>query len=631
MDGLSPAATAGTLPVRPSAAAGSGPIAVGRRRAGFADVADVDRLVATLGRFERGEITAEAWGAFSRLNGVYTQRQEDFVMVRAKIPQGVADASQLRAVASVADLFSRGFAHFTTRQDVQFHFVRPADLDDALRVLADAGLTTREACGNSVRNITACPLAGVADDEAFDVTPSAEAATRHLLGHPLSSSLPRKFKIAFEGCAEDHVLTAIHDVGLLARVREEEGRSVRGFAVVAGGGTGTVPTSARTLLEFLPASDLLALLEAVLRVFDRLGERKNRQAARLKFLVRKMGREAFRAEVEAELGRVRAEGVPALPFDPERAPTEAPPSWRRVPAPSAQLVLERAGETSLRGPGLPPVVEPEAARSAPFAAWLATNVRRQREPGFVAATVTLPLGDITADQLRVLADLARAYGDGTVRATLAQDLLLRWVRAPELFSLYRRLAAAGLGKYGAGTAADVVSCPGAESCPLAVTGSRGVARLVEDHLRSRPDLVAAGGDLSIKVSGCPSGCGQHHVAAIGLQGSVRKVGGRAVPQYFVLLGGDADAAGARFGRLAGKVPARRVPEAIHRLVALYGREGAEGERAAEFFARLPLERARELLRDLCELTAETALEQDFVDPGEEMAEVGEAASGERAA
>ncbi len=625
MNGRSPAGSAGSPEVRPPSGPSTAPIVAGRRRRGFADVADVDGLVAMLGRFERGEITAGAWHAFSRLHGVYGQRQDGVAMLRVKIPQGVADAAQLRALAVVADLFSRGFGHATTRQDIQFHFVRPGDLEPALRVLADAGFTTREACGNSVRNVTACPLAGVSEDEPFDVTPYAEAASRHLLRHPLSSSLPRKFKIAFEGCAEDHALTGINDLGLRARVRKEGDRALRGFAVAAGGGTGTVPVAARTLLEFLPAGDLLALLDAVLGVFHRLGERENRKAARLKFLVRKMGWEAFRAEVEAELARVRARGAPALPFDPERAPVEAPPSWPRAAAPAAHEVAERVLGTPLRGPGLLPIVAPDAAR--PPGEWLATNVRRQRQPGFAAVTVTLPLGDVTSDQLRVLADLSRAHGDGTVRFTPGQDLLLRWVPEREVPELFRRLAAAGLGEGGAGTAADVVSCPGAESCELAVTRSRGVARLVEEMLRSRPDLVAAAGDLSIKVSGCPNGCGLHHVAGIGLQGSARKVDGRAVPQYFVLLGGGVDAAGARFGRLAAKVPARRVPEAIRRLLLLYREEGAPGERAADFFARLPLERARAELQDLAELTTAAALAEDFVDPGEEA----EAVADERAA
>jgi sulfite reductase beta subunit-like hemoprotein len=601
----------------------------GRRREGFARPEEIDLFLETLGKFEAGEITAEQWRVFRLVHGTYGQRQEgDWCMLRAKIPQGILDAGQLRALALVAERFSRGFGHFTTRNNLQLHFVRLGDVEPAMRLLAEAGLTTREACGNSVRNITACPLAGVGEDEIFDVTPYAEATTRHLLRHPLSSSLPRKFKIAFEGCTQDHALTAIHDIGLRARLQSEGGRLVRGFAVAAGGGTATLPTSAQTLVEFLPAGDLLALVEAVVRAFHRLGDRKNRNANRMKFLIRKMGWSAFRAEVGRELVELRARGAPVLPFDPEDPPVERSPSWTRPLPPSPADVAARARATPLKGPGILPVVGRDAEGDAALAAWLATNVRRQRQLGFVTAAITLPLGDVTADQLRIIADLAHAYGDGTVRVTLSQDLLLRWVRGREAPELFRRLAAAGLGKDAAGTIADVVSCPGAESCKLAVTASRGIGRLVEAHLRSRPDLVAAAPDLTVKVSGCPNGCSQHHIAGIGLQGSARKVGGRMVPQYFVLLGGGVDDDGARFGRLAAKIPARRVPLAIERLLTLYRAERGPGESATAFFARVALERAKAVLRDLSELSVETAHSEDYVDPGEEGAFTPEPAPGE---
>ncbi len=601
----------------------------GRRREGFARPEEIDLFLETLGKFEAGEITAEQWRVFRLVHGTYGQRQEgDWCMLRAKIPQGILDAGQLRALALVAERFSRGFGHFTTRNNLQLHFVRLGDVEPAMRLLAEAGLTTREACGNSVRNITACPLAGVGEDEIFDVTPYAEATTRHLLRHPLSSSLPRKFKIAFEGCTQDHALTAIHDIGLRARLQSEGGRLVRGFAVAAGGGTATLPTSAQTLVEFLPAGDLLALVEAVVMAFHRLGDRKNRNANRMKFLIRKMGWSAFRAEVGRELVELRARGAPVLPFDPEDPPVERSPSWTRPLPPSPADVAARARATPLKGPGILPVVGRDAEGDAALAAWLATNVRRQRQLGFVTAAITLPLGDVTADQLRIIADLAHAYGDGTVRVTLSQDLLLRWVRGREAPELFRRLAAAGLGKDAAGTIADVVSCPGAESCKLAVTASRGIGRLVEAHLRSRPDLVALAPDLTVKVSGCPNGCSQHHIAGIGLQGSARKVGGRMVPQYFVLLGGGVDDDGARFGRLAAKIPARRVPLAIERLLTLYRAERGPGESATAFFARVALERAKAVLRDLSELSVETAHSEDYVDPGEEGAFTPEPAPGE---
>jgi sulfite reductase (NADPH) hemoprotein beta-component len=602
------------------------------RNRSFAEQADVDLFLSTLGKFERGEIGAEQWRAFRLLHGTYGQRQPgDLSMLRVKLPQGVVLAPQLEALAEVAERFSRGFGHITTRQNVQFHFVRLRDVEPALRLLADAGVTTREACGNSVRNITACPYAGVAPDELFDPTPYAEAMTRHFLRHPLSSSLPRKFKIAFEGCRDDHALTAIHDIGVRAQLRHEGGRARRGFRVRVGGGTATLPTSAGVLVEFLPAGELLALAEAVVRVFHRLGDRQRRQANRMKFLIRQLGWERFRTEVEAELAAVSAAGAPALPFPPENPPVEEAPAGARPEPPSADELAARAGRTPLRGPGVVPAVGRDPADDAAFAAWRATNVRQQRQRGYATAAVTLALGDVTADQLRILADLSRSYGDGAARVTQSQDLVLRWVREADLRGLFERLAAAGLGKDGADTIADVVSCPGAESCKLAVTASRGLGRLLEQHLRARPDLVAAARDLTIKMSGCPNGCSQHHVAAIGLQGSARKVGGRAAPQYFVLLGGGVDDAGARFGRLAAKIPARRVPEAVERLLALHRARRSEGEGAAAFFARVPVEEVKSALAGLGELTAETAAPEDFVDLGEDREFRPESMEGECAA
>jgi sulfite reductase (NADPH) hemoprotein beta-component len=603
-----------------------------RTRATFADRAEIDRFLETLEKYERGEIGPDAWRAFRLVAGTYGQRQPgDGSMLRVKIPQGVLGAAQLEALAEVATRYSRGFGHVTTRENVQFHFVKLAEVEPAMRVLAEVGLTTREACGNSVRNITGCAYAGLSTDEIFDPTPYAEATTRHFLRHPLSSSLPRKFKIAFEGCAEDHALTAINDIGFRAVIREEAGRRTRGFRVAVAGGTATLTRSAALLFEFLPAAEILGLVEAVLRVFHRLGDRERRQQNRLKFLVRQLGWERFRGEVEAELTRVRAEGVPPLPFPAEAPPVEEAPAWERPAPPSLDAIRARARATPLRGPGLTPDPSPDPDDDAAFGSWRASNVRPARQPGYALATVTLPLGDATADQLRILADLARAYGDGAVRLTPGQDLVLRWVPEDGLRGLFERLCAAGLGKDGAGTLSDVVSCPGAESCRLAVTASRGVAGLLTEHLRANPALAAAARDLQVKVSGCPNGCGQHHVAGIGLQGSARKVGGRTVPQYFVLLGGGVDDAGARFGRLAAKIPARRIPEALERLVALYRARRQDGERATAFFARVGLDEARAALDGLSELTAESARPEDFVDLGEDHEFRPESMDGECAA
>ena len=586
----------------------------GRARLSFANEADIDEFVATLEQYERGELTADQWRSFRLLRGTYGQRQaEDAQMLRVKIPQGVLRAEQLEALADVADRHSRGFGHITTRQNVQFHFVALHDVEPALRRLADAGLTTREACGNSVRNITACAYAGVAHDERFDVTPYGEALTRYLLGHPLSSTLPRKFKIAFEGCAADHVATAINDLGFRALVAPDGGR---GFRVTAGGGTAIMVTNAGVLHEFLPASEILRSAEAVLRVFRKFGDYQHKQRNRLKFMIRQLGWARWREEYDRELAACRLRGdVPTLDIDPPAA--EQRPEGAREAPPTIGDVAARVSAGRVSGPGVTPVVAPifHAGEDA-YLRWRSTNVRPQKQFGYVTATATVPLGDLTSEQMRVLGELARVYGDGSVRVTIDQNLLFRWVTAGDVRQLYRRLAAAGLDRAEAGTIADVCSCPGAESCRLAVTQSRGLGRLLEDHLRGRPELIAAAQGARIKISGCPNGCGQHHIATIGFQGSVRRVGGRALPQYFVLVGGGVHDRGAAFGRLAAKIPARRLPEAVERLVALYARDRQAGESASAFFGRVELERVKVELADLERISPADAEPADFVDLGD---------------
>jgi sulfite reductase (NADPH) hemoprotein beta-component len=329
---------------------------------------------------------------------------------------------------------------------------------------------------------------------------------------------------------------------------------------------------------------------------------------------------------------VREEGPPRLAFDPERPPEEVPPEGARPAPPRLEQLAARVRAQRVTGPGIVPVVEPELVpRPGALAAFEATNVRPQRQPGWVTVEVTLPLGDVTSAQLRAVAELARAHGDGSVRLTREQDLVLRWVRREDVAALHAGLAAAGLGRAGAGTAARVTSCPGAESCKLAVTQSRGLGQLLEAHARAHPELAASAPGLDLKVSGCPNGCGQHHVAAIGFQGSARKVEGQAVPQYFVLLGGGLGPDGARFGRLAAKIPARRVPAALERLVALYRAERADGEEAPAFFARVEPSRARAVLADLAELAPDALTPEDLVDLGESAAFRPETGEGECAA
>ena len=530
---------------------------LGPARLGFADERDVDAFVSTLGKFERGEIAPDEWKQFRLVNGVYSQRQDDSMMVRVKIPQGVLTPLQLRALGEVAERFSTGRGHITTRQNVQFHFVRLADTDDALKALADAGLTTREACGNSVRNVTACPMAGASADEPFDSTPYAEAVTRLLLRGPLSSSLPRKFKIAFGGCCgRDCVGASFNDIGFLARVRDGQ----PGFRVTLGGGLATLRRAGILAHEFAPADEVLEIAEAVVRVFNRTGNRKQRHRARLKFVVEQLGPDEFLRQYFEERGRVGSLKLDLIPIPPTRV--------RRSP----QARPPRPG----------------------FDQFAATNVAAQRHDDYAAVTVRVPLGDLTAAQLRALADLAEEFSEEReARTTVEQNLVLRFVRRAHVGWLHAALVDIGLGQAGARTIGDVVSCPGAMSCRLAVTQSRGMAAELSRALEGRNDK------LDIKISGCPNGCGQHYVAAIGLQGSVRKVEGRAVPQYHLYLGGGFGAGSASFGRLAAKIPARHVTEAVRRLADAHAR--------GDDLSKVPLS-------DLEELRAPTP--QDFIDLGE---------------
>ena len=601
---------------------------LGRARLSFASESDIDEFADKLGQFERGELAPDQWRMFRLLRGTYGQRQdltEDAAMLRIKIPQGWVTAEQLVAFADVGDRYSRGWGHITTRQNIQFHFVKLHDAEPAMRRLEQAGLTTREACGSSVRNITSCPYAGVAHDEVFDVTPYSEALTRYFLRHKLASSLPRKFKIAFEGCPEDHAKTSIHDIGWRAKIQHGK----RGFRVAIGGGTAIMCKSGSVLFEFLPAGEMFNVAEAVLRVFHELGDYKHKARNRMKFLMKAMGWDAFKAEVEKNLAEVRAAGGATLPFDPENPPVEQAPDWDRQAAPSVDDIARRVLAAETRGPGIHPDTKPVTSDvSKAFAAWSQTNIRPQVQKGYSTVLVTVPLGDLTGQQMRVLADLALAYSDGTARVTADQDFVYRWVPTGQVPDLYKRLAAAGLGLDGADTISDVLSCPGAESCKLAVTQSRGLARTLEQFLRDSPEVAALAPELDIKISGCPNGCGQHHIAGIGFQGSLRKVEGKAVPQYFVMVGGGVDGDEATFGRVVAKIPARRCATALERLLKLCAEERKPNESSRAFFRRVDPTRIKLLLADLDRMTADSAAPDDYIDLAETKQFVPETMEGE---
>jgi sulfite reductase (NADPH) hemoprotein beta-component len=597
---------------------------LGRARLDFADERDIDEFVDVLGKYERGEISPEDWRRFRLVRGTYGQRQDNVQMLRIKIPQGIVTSSQLRALAGVAARYSRGFCHVTTRQNIQFHFVPLSVVESAMRELGDEGLTTREACGNSVRNVTGCPYAGTSENEIFDVTPYAETLTRYFLRHPLSGVLPRKFKIAFEGCSEDHAFASINDIGWRARIRDGQ----RGFRVTVAGGTSILPVSGYVLYDFLPVEEMLNVAEAVVRVFHRFGDYEHRQRNRLKFTVRALGWDGFRARFEEALEEFKREGGARLSLTEEDLQSEEAPDWTPADPPTLQAVAAKAS-TPVTGPGIVPSSVKLQALPDTYVRWMASNVSRQKQAGYCHVTVRLPLGDFTAGQMRVLADLAEAYGDGSMRLTVEQNVLYRWVRTESVDAFYQRLAAADLAAPDALTLSDVVSCPGAESCRLAVTQSRGLGRVFTEHLSARPDLVDLVPSGNIKISGCPNGCGQHHIGSIGFQGSVRKLAGRAVPQYFVLVGGGCSDEGvAHFGKVVSKVPVHRLTEALDRLLGLYKDQRQPEEDLGAFFRRIPPATATDALKDLAQLLPNETTAEDYVDLAESQAFAPEVMDGE---
>lgn len=528
-------------------------------------MAAIDEHAANIERFKRGELTPDQFRPLRLAMGVYAQLAHVKHMQRIKIPGGRVTAAQLEALAEVTERWGRGIAHVTTRQDVQLHYLEIEDTVEAQRVLAQADVTTVGACADCLRNVTASPFAGVLADEVFDVTPHAHAVTQHFLFHPHNRRLPRKFKIGFSGSAADHAQVMINDIGLFATVRGDE----RGYRVYVAGGLGSTPEIAHLWIDFLPERSLLAACEAVVSVFFRDGERKNRKKNRLKFLLRKLG--------EAELLRR---------FDEERARIEAERGDELA------ATLARYAAELVEAPP-PPAQEGPMLGDAAFARWKRTNAIKQRQPGYYVAIVKLPLGDITAPQLRALADLCRQFGNGEVRTTNTQNIVLRWVPEAHLVKLHRALGLIGLAEPDAEHITDVVSCPGGDYCTLGITKSMQLASSIRAHLvpsgnRSEADdLVSALGVFSIKLSGCPNSCGQHHVADIGMTGlMVKGSDGVERPHYSLRVGGGCGP-DARVGdRLDGRVPEEETPKVIAAIARHYLAERGEGETFREFVARV---------------------------------------------
>ncbi|HZN04048.1 MAG TPA: nitrite/sulfite reductase [Candidatus Polarisedimenticolia bacterium] len=586
--------------------------------------AEIANIESEIGRFLAGTLAPERFRSFRLAHGIYGQRQPGVQMVRVKIPTGALHGAQLRLLADLVDDFSNGSAHLTTRQDVQFYYVRLERVPDMLRRLAAGGLTTREACGNSVRNVTACPLSGSLQDEAFDIRPYALATWRYLVRNAFCQQMSRKFKIAFSACPEDCAATAIHDIGALGRVVFRDGVQKQGFRVVVGGGLGPSPFVAQVLRDFVAPEDLLPTFKAILLAFAEQGNRRLKSKARLKFVLHRLGIERFRALVdeklaalstaerdEADLARWLQDGdaAEAAARTDESAAGDHPIAanaiaaaagrWSPAAAPAAPEVTPPSGRNH-PAPGFAAPLKggcSGVADDAGFARFFARSVRRHRDPERAIVTITVPLGDLKSGALRAIADLATRHASDEVRIARDQNLALPHARRADLRPLYEGLAAAGLDDGTAGTALDVTSCPGADTCALGITSSKGVAAAVRRALLPLAGNGAAAAleGVTIKVSGCPNSCGQHHIANIGLHGVCRTVNGKQVPAYQIHLGGSiADGTG-RIGQALDKIPARRVPAAVATLLKWYAGERGETETLPAFFDRQPKEKVRATL------------------------------------
>ena len=495
-------------------------------------------------------------------------------MQRIKIPFGGLTPDQMDVLADLSEEYSDGILHVTTRQDFQLHFIHIEDTPLLMRRLAATGITTREACGNSVRNVTACPLAGVCRDEVFDVTPYAKSCARFLLGHPDVQDFGRKFKVAFSGCKEHACgLVTMHDMGGIAVKRMEDGQERRGFELYVGGGLGAVPHQAKLFDSFLPEEELLPITQAISRVFARLGEKDIRSRARIKFLVAKLGIDEFR--------RLVLEERKVMPEDPR---------WMAY-LPEVRKYQEKPLKRSMSLNG--------EERPEGFEQWYETNVYHQRQEGYVVATINLPLGDLSAWQIRELADLARRFTGENVRITVEQNILFRWVSESDLPDLYRELQGLGLSDPGAGSIVDITACPGTDTCKLGIASSRGLAGEIRTRLATKfSEMDEAVKNLRVKISGCFNSCGQHHISDIGFYGTSRTIGGRKVAHFQVLLGGKWEENAGSYGMAIGSVPAKRIPEALDRITERYLKDRKSGDSFQDFVRHIGKKALRDSIEDL---------------------------------
>lgn len=540
------------------------------------DIIDLEQKIRL---FKEGKMDDDRFRSLRLARGVYGQRQQGVQMVRIKIPFGKLTAEQLVRIADVSDEYATGNLHLTTRQDIQLHYVSLDRTPELWEQLERDDLTLREACGNTVRNITASARAGIDPNEPFDVSPYAYEMFRYFLRNPVCQEMGRKFKIAFSASEEDSAFTFIHDIGAIPQVRVTDGQEQRGFKIMIGGGLGAQPHLAQVAYDFLPEDQLIPFTEAVLRVFDRHGERNKRGKARMKFLLQSIGLEALMQLVQQEW---KALQVKSYSVDQSTVSQPSP-------------VAERFDEVAV-------------ADIETYQQWLDTNVFEQKQSGYYGAFIKLPLGDLHSSVARKLAAIVQQYAANDIRITVNQGLLLKYLRADALPHLFQALAELQLANPGFDSVADITACPGTDTCNLGISNSTGIARVLEDVIvKEYPDLIK-NNDLKIKISGCPNSCGQHGLASIGFHGSSMKDNNkRVIPALQVLLGGGVDGNGA--GRIADKVlkiPSKRGPQALRVLLEDYDERRNEGEYYADYVSRQEKHYFYHLLKPLADLEEITA-------------------------
>jgi sulfite reductase beta subunit-like hemoprotein len=535
-------------------------------------------------KFLAGETPEDEFIKFRLKQGVYGQRQPNVQMIRVKLPFGGITPEQMEKFADVVEQYvplNKG--HITTRQNIQMHHIPLPEAERAIRELGEAGLSSREGCGNTVRNVTGDPWAGVAADELFDMTPYAGAYVRYFVRHPTTQAMPRKIKTSFDGSPRDRAISGIHDIAFRARVKESQDPArpgeVRGVEMLVGGGTSIMPRVAPTLYEFveLDNGDYLKIAEAVFRVFDRQDWlRVNRARARIKVFVDKYGIDELRNQVEEEL---KGEWVSERDFSIE-----------------GRLFLDDEREGA---PAPPQTYGSPNGDASEFDRFRKANVRAQKQEGFVTIEVKVIRGDLTPEQFRGLAGIMRRYAGGYARTTVQQNFVLRWVREESVYDVWKALGALGLGDAGSREINDVVSCPGTDSCKLGITSSMGLNQAVQERIEALDITDPLTRKLNVKISGCPNGCGQHHVGSIGFTGASIKVGEHTIPAYIPHVGGVFEGGEVKFGtRLKLRLPSKRVPDAIERWIGHYEANREDGEEWNDFAERVGTGELEGLVKDL---------------------------------